>query len=124
MLKRHVLRRGGLSIIYGDVGLGKSSLMAVLRQSVRTSDLFKQYVLGEILDPSQITDAAPGAQGSSAYVVGSGTRRTSSTGGSSGMSTSSSRTFSATCASVLPTPSDSLRPSMRAWIALACTMPE
>src|SRR6476646_8825624 len=26
LLVRHVLRRGGLSIIYGDVGLGKSSL--------------------------------------------------------------------------------------------------
>jgi general secretion pathway protein A len=57
LLLRHVLRRGGLSIIYGDVGLGKSSLLAVLRQRARTSDNFKQYVLGEILDPSQVTDA-------------------------------------------------------------------
>src|SRR3954453_4656696 len=57
LLVRHVLRRGGLSIIYGDVGVGKSSLMSVLRTRVRTSDLFKPYVVGEILDPSQITDA-------------------------------------------------------------------
>ena len=57
LLVRHVLRRGGLSIIYGDVGLGKSSLMSVLRQRTRTNELFKQYVVGEILDPSQVTDA-------------------------------------------------------------------
>ena len=30
-------RRGGLSIIYGDVGMGKSSLLAVLRQRMRTA---------------------------------------------------------------------------------------
>ncbi len=57
LLVRHVLRRGGLSIIYGDVGLGKSSLMSVLRARVRSNDLFRSYVVGEILDPSQVTDA-------------------------------------------------------------------
>jgi type II secretory pathway predicted ATPase ExeA len=57
LLRSHVLRRGGLSIIYGDVGLGKSSLMAVLRHHTRTSELFKKYVVGEILDPSAVTDA-------------------------------------------------------------------
>jgi general secretion pathway protein A len=57
LLVGHVLRRGGLCIIYGDVGLGKSSLMGVLRQRIRTSQLFKPFVVGEILDPSQVTDA-------------------------------------------------------------------
>lgn len=57
LLMRHVLRRGGLSIIYGDVGLGKSSLMAVMRNRIRTSQLFKDFILGEILDPSPVTDA-------------------------------------------------------------------
>lgn len=58
LLVRHVLLRGGLSIIYGDVGLGKSSLLAVLRQRARTSELFKLYLIGEILDPDQITTEA------------------------------------------------------------------
>ena len=31
--------------------------MSVLRQRMRTNELFKQYVVGEILDPSQVTDA-------------------------------------------------------------------
>lgn len=56
LLVRHVLMRRGMCVIYGDVGMGKSSLLAVLRQRMRTNEMFKPYVIGEILDPSQPTD--------------------------------------------------------------------
>jgi hypothetical protein len=54
-------------------------------------------------------DPPASTHGSTVNVDGSGTSRTSSTGGISGMSISSSRTFSADCASVTPMPSVSLR---------------
>lgn len=56
LLVRHVLMRRGLCVVYGDVGLGKSSLLAVLRQRMSTSELFRPYVVGEVLDPSQPSD--------------------------------------------------------------------
>ena len=56
LLVRHVLMRRGMCVIYGDVGMGKSSLLAVLRQRMRTNEMFKPYAIGEILDPSQPTD--------------------------------------------------------------------
>jgi general secretion pathway protein A len=56
LLMRHILLRRGLCIVYGDVGIGKSSLLAVLRQRMRTSAHFKAYTIGEILDPSQPSD--------------------------------------------------------------------
>ena len=57
LLMRHLLLRRGLCVIYGDVGMGKSSLLAVLRQRMRSNDLFRSYVVGEVLDPSQPSDA-------------------------------------------------------------------
>jgi type II secretory pathway predicted ATPase ExeA len=56
LLVRHVLMRRGLCVIYGDVGMGKSSLLAVLRQRMRTNEMFKSHVVGELLDPSQPSD--------------------------------------------------------------------
>ena len=56
LLVRHVLMRRGLCVVYGDVGMGKSSLLAVLRQRLGTSELFRSYVVGEMLDPSQPSD--------------------------------------------------------------------
>src|SRR3954452_13625483 len=56
LLVRHVLMRRGLCVIYGDVGMGKSSLLAVLRQRMHANEMFKPYVIGEILDPSQPSD--------------------------------------------------------------------
>jgi hypothetical protein len=57
-------------------------------------------------------------------VAGSGTSRTSPTGGISAMSISSSRTFRAVWASVLPMPSLSFRSRIETCTALAWTMPE
>src|SRR3954465_9154102 len=56
LLMRHVLMRRGLWVMYGDVGMGKSSLLAVLRQRMHANEMFKPYVIGEILDPSQPSD--------------------------------------------------------------------
>jgi type II secretory pathway predicted ATPase ExeA len=56
LLVRHVLMRRGLCVIYGDVGMGKSSLLAVLRQRIHNNEMFKSYAVGEILDPSPGND--------------------------------------------------------------------
>src|SRR5881296_3678220 len=56
LLMRHVLLRRGLCAIYGDVGMGKSSMLAVLRQRMRTNPMFNAYAVGEMLDPSQPSD--------------------------------------------------------------------
>ncbi len=57
LLTRHILWRRGLTIIYGDIGLGKSSLLNVLRRKIIGNDMFNNFVVAEVLDPSQPTDA-------------------------------------------------------------------
>ncbi len=57
MLTSHIAMKRGLAIIYGDIGLGKSSLLGLLRKRIVGNDLFSSFLVGEVLDPSQPTDA-------------------------------------------------------------------
>jgi general secretion pathway protein A len=57
LLTQHILWRRGLTIVYGDIGLGKSSLLSVLRRRVMGNDLFSNLIVAEVLDPTQPTDA-------------------------------------------------------------------
>lgn len=54
LLLRHIETRRGLAIIYGEAGLGKSSLLTALSRGIEAEA--KSVVIGQIADPAEASD--------------------------------------------------------------------